>query len=167
MRSLEGFWHKLFVVALLVLLIGIPFATHFDIFKTSDALDTVSGATIELPDQPSGKFLVVINSALHKESISDWRTFFSGEDLPVIFDDIRCIAAKGDASGIQLAERFRILLPENQMKMRQEDPTLFISKVEEGYIDVAMMSAEMADALGFKKEALKDDLMLVQISGGS
>ena len=166
MRSREGLFHTLFVAALLILLAGIPFLTHFDIFRSKDSPDAVSGATIELPAQPSGKFLVVINSALHKESISDWRKFFSGEDLPVIFDDIRCIAAKGDASGIQLAERFRILLPENQMKMRQEDPTLFISKVEEGYIDVAMMSEEMADALGFKKEALKDDLMLVQISGG-
>ena len=167
MRSREGLLHPLLVTALLILLVGIPVLTHFDIFRSHTGPDAVSGATIELPDQPSGKFLVVINSDLHKESISDWRKFFSGEDLPVIFDDIRCIAAKGDASGIQLAERFRILLPENQMTLRQEDPTLFISKVEEGYIDVAMMSAEMADALGFKKEALKDDLILVQISGGS
>ena len=167
MRSREGLLHPLFVTALLILLVGIPVLTHFDIFRSQTGPDAVSGATIELPDQPSGKFLVLINSALHRDSLLDWKTFFSGEELPVIFDDIRCIAAKGDTTGIELAERFRILLPENQMTLRQEDPTLFISKVEEGYIDVAMMSEEMASALAFKVDDLSDGLTVVRISGDS
>lgn len=167
MRFREGLLHILFVAALLVLLVGIPYLPHFDIFGFRADPDAVSSATIELPKQPSGKFLVVINSALHRDSLSDWKKFFSGEDLPVIFDDIHCISAKGDAGGAQLATRFQVQLPENQMKLREEDPTLFISKVEEGYIDVAMMSEEIASALGFKSDALKEGFAVIHVSGDS
>ncbi|MBQ6134504.1 MAG: hypothetical protein IJI65_10165 [Lachnospiraceae bacterium] len=165
MRSLESLWHTLFVAAVLLLLVGLPFATHFDLSGFSSSPDAVSSATIELPDQPSGEFLVIINKKLHNDTLSDWEKFFLGEELPVIFDDIRCASAKGDAGGIQLAERFRAQLPENQMTFRTEDPTLFISKVEEGYIDIAVISKEMADVLGFNPERLKRDMTVVSLSG--
>jgi len=165
MRAVERLWHKLFVIAMLILLVGIPFATHLNVFSTRSDPDAISSATVKLPDQPSGEFFVFINSNLHRDTLSDWENFFSGKDLPVIFDDIRCIAANGDASGIQFAERFRAQLPENQMTLRTENPTLLISKIEKGYIDVAVISGEMAGALSFNKFGLTDEITVIHVRG--
>ena len=166
MRAVESLWHKLFVIAILILLVGIPFATHSDVFSTQSEPDAISSATVKLPDQPSGEFLVFINSNLHSDTLSDWKKFFSGEDLPVIFDDIRCIAANGDATGIQLAERFQAQLPENQMTLRTENPTLLISKAEKGYIDVVVMSKEMADALKYNSSETIEGVTVISLKGG-
>ena len=165
MRAVECLWHKLFVIAMLILLVGVPFSMYSNVFSTRNEPDAISSATIKLPEQPSGEFLVFINSTLHGDTLSDWEKFFSGEDLPVIFDDIRCISANGDATGIQLAERFQAQLPENQMTLRTENPTLLISKIEKGYIDVAVISGEMADALSFNKFGLTDDITVIHVRG--
>ena len=139
-------FHVAFVMCLLFLTAVLPIITHFDLFGAFDT-DAVSSASIELPDQPSGEFIVLINKEKHSNTTEDWRVFFSGEDLPVIFEDISCLTATGDTSGQQLAERYQLQLPENQMKLDEENGVLLASKVESGYIDVAIFSSEMADAL--------------------
>ena len=142
----RGLLHAGAVLAALMLLAGLPILTHFDIFGSVSDPDAVSGASMELPDQPSGDFVVLMNSSLHKDTLEDWQLFFTGEDLPVIFEDIQCIVAEGDSGGQQLAERFMAQLPENQMTLRTEDPTLLVSKAEAGFIDVAVFSKEMAES---------------------
>ena len=152
MKALKCLGHVMLVTVVLMLLAGIPVLTHFDLFGTTGDTDAVSTASIPLPDQPSGDFVVLMRTSMHEETIDDWKVFFTGEDLPVIFDDISCLVAEGDVNGQQLAERFQVLLPENQMKIRTENPTLLASKVEAGYIDVAVFSREMADALDLSPE---------------
>ena len=56
-------------------------------------------------------------------------------------------------------------LPENQMQLSTEDPTLLVSKAENGYIDMAVFSKEMADAL--KLSVSNDDISVIHIHGGT
>ena len=155
--------HTGLVVCMLFLLVGLPILTHvrLDAGQTADA---VSSASIALPDQPSGDFVVLINTKLHADTLDAWRSFFLEEDFPVIFEDVRCIAAEGDATGQQLAERYLAVLPENQMTLRTENPTLLASKAEAGYIDIAIFSREMADAL--KLSPNTNRVTVIEIAGG-
>ena len=122
---------------------------------------------MELPDQPSGEFLVLINTKRHADTLEDWETFFKGEeeDLPVIFDDIDCLAASSDVTAMQLADRYLAQLPENQMKLRIEDATMLASKAEAGLIDVAFFSEEMADALSLAGEKDMKDVRVIRVKG--
>ena len=131
----------------IIVLVLLPLLAHFDLFSENTRTDAVSSATVPLPEEPSGSFIVLINTEMHKDTLEDWETFFRDEDFVVIFEDISCLAAKGDAAGQQLAERFRASLPENQMRLRFEDGTLLASKAEAGLIDVAVLSREMAQYL--------------------
>ena len=157
---------KILHIALSVLsaavIVVTPCALFFDKLDAAQP-DAVSQATMTLPDQPSGNFVVFINSSLHKDTLDDWTRFFNDE-YAVIFDDISCITASGDISGQQLAERFMAQLPENQMKVRSEDAILLASKLDAGLIDVAIFSKEMADALGIN--SARDEIALINISEG-
>lgn len=165
MSSFGCVFRRILIAVLLIVILGIPVLRSVGLIKAPDGVDSTSSATLVLPEQPSGEFLCLINTELHKETLSDWEKFFSGEELPVIFDDISCIASESDVNGIQLAERFQLQLPENQMALRTEVPTLLISKAEEGFIDVAVISKEMADALCFDASRLKDDIKVISVSG--
>ena len=158
--------HRLFVLVLLGFLVGLPCATHSYIFRSKTDADVVSGATMKLPEQPSGEFVILINESLHGDTLSDWQKFFSGEDLPVIFDDISCLTAEGDVTGILLAERMQAQLPENQMRLRSENPTLLVSKAEAGLIDVAVFSKEMADALKLNSSGQMEGVAVITVKGG-
>ncbi len=152
------------MVLTLLLLAGIPIARNFDLLSAGDGSDAVTQASVELPDQPSGDFVVLMNNSLHQDTMDDWAIFFSGDELPVIFEDIQCITAYGDVSGQQMAERYQIQLPENQMTLRSEDPTLLASKAEAGYIDTVIFSQEMADAVGLSEDHLRD-VTLIRVKG--
>lgn len=165
MRLPKILFHTGFVLILLIMLIGIPVLTHFDVFRMKNDSDAVSGASVKLPDQPSGEFIVLLNRSLHEDTAADWKKFFTGEELAVIFDDINCIAAEGDITGIQLAERFQAQLPENQMKLRTENATLLASKAENHYIDAAVFSKEMAEAIQLSETKMKN-MIVIKVSGG-
>ena len=158
--------HRLLVLVLLGFLVGLPCATHTEIFHGKNNTDAVSGATMKLPEQPSGEFVILINESLHRDTLSDWKRFFSGKDMPVIFDDISCLTAEGDLTGILLAERMQAQLPENQMRLRSEDPTLLVSKAEAGLIDVAIFSKEMADALKLRAPGQMEGVAVITVKGG-
>ena len=164
MKFLKVFGHIALVVGTLVLLAGLPIMTHFDLFSSGETADAISGATIVLPDQPSGDFIVLINTSKHADTIGDWRDFFLDEDFPVIFEDIQCVVADGDMTGEQLAKRFQLQLPENQMMLRTENPTLLVSKAEAGCIDIAIFSREMADALQLSPD--KNITTVIEVTGG-
>ena len=165
MKALRALGHAGAVAAALMLLIGWPLLANFDFRKANDGLDAVSQASLALPDQPSGEFLLLIRTSLHEDTLDAWRAFFTdAEDFEVIFEDVSCLAAAADAPGRQLAERYQAQLPENQMRLRWEDPTLLASKAEAGYIDVAVFSREMADAL---KLSPGPDVTVIEIGGGA
>lgn len=166
MKKQERLKHACLVVLMLALLVGLPLLTHTEVFGSGSA-DGVSGASIELPDQPSGDFVVLLKTDLHRDSLADWESFFhDDEDFAVIFEDVQCLVADGDATGMQLAERFQAQLPENQMKVRTENATMLASKAEAGYIDMAIFSSEMMDAMKIRTESISDTITVIHVAGG-
>ncbi len=155
-------FHALLTLAITSLLIGIPAYKYTDIFTNNP--DAVTQATLELPDSPSGEFVIFINKSLHDSNISDWVDFFN-DKYAVIFDDVSCLAVNSDESALQLAERFRVQLPENQMSLRIEDGVLIASKLETGHADIVVMSKEMSDILGLDGTFLSNTFETVYISG--
>ena len=58
--------HAAFVLACLFVTLGIPLLIYSpNLF--SRGLDAVSSASLEIPDQPSGEFLVLINKDRHPQ----------------------------------------------------------------------------------------------------
>ena len=157
--------HAGIVLLALFLLAVVPVLTHFDVTASDSGADAASSASIELPDSPSGDYLVLIRTALHTDTLSDWTLFFQNKDFPVIFEDIRCLVCDGDVTAQQLAERFQAQLPENQMTVRAENATLLASKAESGCIDVAVFSQEMADAL--ELEPNEGLVTVIHVTGGA
>lgn len=166
MKILERFGHVGLVILLLGILLGIPFAIHYNELVIRDSTDAVTQASIPLPDQPSGEFVVLIKTSLHEDAIEDWKDFFHDEEFAVIFEDIECMVADGDSAGMQMAERYQAQLPENQMRLRTENPTLLVSKAETGYIDVVVFSREMAEALKLAPENELTDVTVIEVSDG-
>ncbi|MBQ9276896.1 MAG: hypothetical protein IJ226_04825 [Clostridia bacterium] len=150
MKILKVFAHVIVFALVVLVAIGVPTAVYFGLFEKGGEVDAVSRASVVLPDKPSGEFVVLINTARHEETVDDWRKFFTNSEFVIIFDDVSCLVAIGDSSGKQMAERFQAELPENQMKVTVVDATLLASKAEIGYIDIAIFSREMADAVGLK-----------------
>ena len=144
--------HILISLTAALLLVGIPAGMILN-QSAGKAPDAVSGASLKLPDKPSGDYVLLLNRSLHEDSLNDWIAFFRDGELNVIFDDISCIAPESDSQAIQMAERLQAQLPENQMQLRTENPTLLISKAENGCIDAAIFSKELADALKLKADA--------------
>ena len=141
------FRHVLITLTLLLIIIGIP------VYKTGyfqsryGKSDAISSASVVI-EQPSGAYVVLINSGLHpdKDNLSTWEHFFRGEDIDFLFEDISCVAARGDDAGIELARSFQSRLPENQMSVREEDISLMLSKAACGKFDVIIMSKELSAA---------------------
>lgn len=154
MKALKLLGHAAGTLLAVFLLAVLPICTHFDLLGAQAAgpADATTGASLQLPDQPSGNFIVLINTRLHEDTLEDWEAFFRDEDFTVIFEDVHCLAAEGDITGLQLAQRFQAQLPENQMTVRTENPTLLVSKAEAGAVDVAVFSQEMADALALAEK---------------
>ncbi len=127
-------------------------------------LDGVSSASVIL-DAPSGEYVVLLNAALHekKGTVQDWTDFFHGES-PLIMEDIRCLAARQDAGGVEMALSYQSRLPENQMKLAVVDGTLMLSRADEGLFDVVVMSKEFAEAFG-AESARSAGAALLEISG--
>lgn len=146
------------------LLVAMP--TAFILDQTQEkAPDAVSGASINLPDKPSGDYVLLLNRSLHKDTIDEWITFFRDGELNVIFDDINCIAAQSDVDALKMADRLIAQLPENQMRLRTENPTLLVSKAENGCIDAAIFSKEMADAMKLRTVS-DENIVCIIIKGG-
>ena len=142
-------------------LAGIPVLMYCDL--PVKGYDAVSSASIELPDSPSGEFLIIINKDLHEDTAEDWKDFFEGDYLKVIFEDINCLVPDGDVTGLELANRYMAILPENQMRVSSDDAVLIASKLEAGYVDIAILSADMADALGISTESIPDNMLVIKI----
>ena len=164
MKAARLLFHIFMSLTAAFLLAGLP--AGFVLYQTlEEAPDAVSGASIKLPDKPSGEYIVLLNRSLHEGSADDWTAFFRDGELNVIFDDISCIAAQSDAPAIQMAERFRAQLPENQMRLRRENALLLASKAENGCIDAAIFSKETAEALKIDAGAA-ENIICIEIKGG-
>ena len=127
---------------------------------SSNEVDAVSSPSVII-DKPSGNYIVLINTRLHKDKskLDQWISFFSGEETDIIFEDIACTVAEGDAKGFEMAQSFQSKLPENQMKIKEEEAVLVVSRAEEGKFDILLMSKDFAASYKLKeknKDYIKD-----------
>ena len=157
--------HLAVILACLLVLPGIPGIYYLN--KTgafSGTVDAVTGASMDLPDQPSGNFFVLINTKNHSDTLGEWTDFFQERPVGVIMEDINCLTVRGDVTGGQLADRYRARLAENQMKVRTEDGTLVVSRAEEGLADVIILSEEMADFYDYTGAFARSDMDVIVVS---
>lgn len=124
----------------------------------SGSVDAVSGASVEVPDQPSGTFVILIRNDRHPLSMEDWTNFFQEKEVGVIMEDLSCLVDRGDPLGQEAANRYQLRLAENQMTVRQENGTLLVSKAEAGLFDVIILSREMADYYDYSRAAARPDV---------
>ena len=149
----------------LVLCIVLPGLFYVDVGAWLSGVDAVSGASMFLPDQPSGEFIVILNAHRHPTSIDEWTAFFREEEVGVIMEDISCLAARSDPTGVQLAQRYMARLAENQMTLTEENSLLVVSRAEEGLYDVVVLSAEMAQALDLSAVYARPEAVVITVSG--
>ena len=74
-------------VSLLVIL-GVPTVLYKDFVFGGTDVDASSGATIELPDVPSGNFVIQMNvKDKYFTSADEWENFFNERDYDVLMED--------------------------------------------------------------------------------
>ena len=147
--------HLFLVAGAVFLTVGVPFMMT-DYYKglfSSNEVDAVSSPSVVI-DKPSGNYIVLINTRLHKDKskLDQWISFFSGEETDIIFEDIACTVAEGDAKGLEMAQSFQSKLPENQMKIKEEEAVLVVSRAEEGKFDILLMSKDFADSYKLREK---------------
>ena len=140
--------HIAIVAAAVIVFLGIPFLRS-DTYKEltgKSAADTVSSASVII-EEPSGEYQIYINKDRHpdEENLATWIDFFEGKEISYLFEDIPCMVAKGDSLGLEAAKSLQSRLPENQMVIKEADPTLMLSKADQGRYDVIIISREMAE----------------------
>ena len=143
---MKNLYHLAVILGALFVLVGVPVYASGYVQRKLKGTDAVSSPT-QILEQPSGAYVVMMNPLLHtnKEHLEVWHSFFRGEEIDFLFEDISCVVADTDAAGLELAKSFQSRLPENQMKVRTEDVTLLLSKLEYGRYDVALLSKELYD----------------------
>ena len=147
--------HLFLVAGAVFLTVGVPFMMT-DYYKglfSSNEVDAVSSPSVII-DKPSGNYIVLINTRLHKDKskLDQWISFFSGEETDIIFEDIACTVAEGDAKGLEMAQSFQSKLPENQMKIKEEEAVLVVSRAEEGKFDILLMSKDFAGSYKLREK---------------
>lgn len=155
MKIIKILKHFFIVTGAVFLMVGVPFMMT-DYYKglfSSNEADAVSSPSVII-DKPSGNYIVLINTRLHKDEnkLNEWIKFFSGEETDIIFEDIACTVAEGDALGLEMAKSFQSKLPENQMKIKKEEAILVVSRAEEGKFDILLMSKEFASSYKLKEK---------------
>lgn len=157
--------HIIIVCVCLVVILGMPFLYLYKRAGGNDT-DAVSSASVII-DQPSGEYVVLINKNRRKDddTLRTWISFFSGDEISFVFEDIICHVAESDTSGYTMAASFQSRLPENQMKVVSEDGTLMMSKAENGNYDIIVMSKEAADIYNIDRLAGRSDCEVCSITG--
>lgn len=160
------FKHIIVVLLGLLVCLGLPGLVFADLgTMVSGSVDAVSHASLDLPDQPSGAYVVIVNRDKHPLTTQEWTSFFREEQVGVIMEDISCLAAAADPTGLQLARRYQARLAENQMELTAENSLLIVSRAENGLYDVIVLSKELADAVDFSGVYARQDAEVIMIGG--
>lgn len=133
-----------------LLLVFPPLTTgYLHAWLTGQSVDSISSATTTLA-QPSGNYVIFINEDLHDaDSLQTWTTFFTDyENFTFSMENIACAAARGDQGAVDMAASFQSQLPENQMQLTIENPTVLLSRMQYGKYDMVLMSQEFIDSYG-------------------
>ena len=158
--------HIVIVAAALAVCLVLPGFLYADrAGLLSGEMDVTSGATMEIPDQPSGEYVVILHRGKHAAALEQWEDFFLERPVDVIMEDISCLTANGDAAGLQLAQRYQARLAKNQMKLTTENGLLVVSRAENGLYDAVILSREMADAWDYSAVYAREDALVLTVSG--
>ncbi|MBQ6505667.1 MAG: hypothetical protein IJI57_17305 [Flexilinea sp.] len=162
-------WHHIiFVLLSLFVILGIPSLFHADwsrAYFLNDEVDAISGATLDVPDQPSGVYYVFVNKNYHSKTLEEWQNFFEEKPVDVIMEDISCQVLNSDSSGFELAQRYQARLAENQMKLKTEDAALVASKIENAFFDVAIISKDFSDIFALENVFTDPNVRTITIEG--
>ena len=156
--------HILFTLAALFILAipGLFIADWTPVFH--NGVDAITGASLEIPDSPSGNFYILMNKKYRHGTEKEWQDFFTEKPVGVIFEDISCQVLAADVTGKQLAERYQARLAENQMKLRPEpNSLLFSAKVEYAYFDVTIVTKEIAEACNITEVFQNPDILVISV----
>ena len=162
MKQLIG--HIGIIAAGLFLCLVLPGLRYLPAAGTADA---VSSASMVVPDQPTGEFVVVLNRERHAATLDQWSDFFLEQPVDVIMEDVSCATVSGDPTGLQLAQRYQARLAENQMQLTGENGTLVVSKAEHGIFDAIILSKEAADAYDYSAVFARPDALVLIVEGGA
>ena len=136
--------HVMTVFLSLFLLLGLPLLHFWNAGRLAFDVDAVSRATADLPEMPSGEYVVYVNRQKHHGTLDQWKAFFSEEDYGILLENVHCLVIDGDSTGEQLAKRYQARLVKDQMTLRRDNGVLVASRLEQGQYDLAILSAEMA-----------------------
>jgi hypothetical protein len=81
-----------------------------------------------------------------EENLNTWISFFRGEEISYLFEDISCSVITGDEGAITMAQSFQSRLPEKQMSIQTEDASLLMSRADHGLYDIIILSREYAES---------------------
>ena len=141
--------HGVFLIIVFLLVFGPPLLYTRDYWGglIAGGIDAVTSASVIL-DKPDGNYIVLINKSFHKdeEVLEEWIRFFSGKEVSVIFEDISCAVPVGDSGAIEMSESLQSRLPENQMKIVNENSILLASRIDNDKFDVVVMSKEFVES---------------------
>ncbi len=166
LRSLPG--HLAAAAGAVLLCIVLPGYFFTDLpARLAGGADAVSSASMEIPDQPSGSYLVLIRSDLHEDTLGEWTDFFTEKPVGVIMEDLHCFVDQADTTGQEMADRYRLRLAENQMTVTKENGTLLVSKAENGLFDVIVLSKEMADLQDYEKAMSREDVTVLKVDSSA
>lgn len=133
--------------------------------SSPDAVSSATAQSVSAEDM-NGKYVVLINKKLHDKSgtTEDWIKFFCfSENTPLIMEDIVCKTADTDAQGLEIAEKYRVRLPENQMKLQSEPGVMLMSKAELGRFDVLILSESAAKAYSAQSMFNRVDVTVIKM----
>ena len=156
--------HAAVFLAAIAILLGIPALLCVDFRAVGSGADAVSSASVNMPDVPSGEFVIYLSKENHSDSLNQWAAFFREEDYGILLEDVHCLVANGDAAAIQLAERYQGRLVKDQMAVREDDGILVASRLAHGICDMVVASREMAEAIGLPKDG-SDAIAVFRIQG--
>ena len=160
---MKVFAHLGVILGALFLCLGLPALAYLPV---GDGVDAVSSASLEVPEQPSGSFVVILNRGRH-DALEEWTDFFTEREVGVIMEDLRCATAAGDETGWELAKRYQARLAENQMALCRENGVLLVSKAEQGFYDLVILSKEMAEAYDYSAVYARPDALVLAVEGGT
>ncbi len=157
--------HVIGTLLTIFIIVGLPLILCGDFSSLQG--EVTAGASVPLPDAPSGEFIVLIKTENHQENLEKWKSFFLNDEdnIVVIFEDITVSVCNNDSTALELAKRYQAYLPVNQMAIKQENSILLVSKVESGLVDFAIFSKEMADYLSLKSSEELVDLTILTVTG--
>ncbi len=137
--------HIVTVVLLFGIFLGIPFLIYKDaIISHINNVDALTSAT-QIVEAPSGKYVIMINTKATGDETDEWLSFLAGEEVGLMWTDLRCLVAETDISAVDMAVSLASRLPANQFVVDSEQAIMAASKAVEGVFEVAVFSEEFAD----------------------